>query len=221
PFTNTGVRATYNASDTISGTIGFSNGLNGIGTDQYSDADHGKMVELNGTMKPNKDTLISATLLIGTENSISGSTNDKFYLFDIVASYTMDKLTVALNLDFASIQNPFGPQSPAFSAPRGALSGIAVYGKYAWTDAMASALRVEYLSDKNGVFFVPNAGVPSDSGTGARVFEVTLTQEMKVAQQLILRVEIRSDNSNNHVMNRDGKAARGDTTLGFEAIMPF
>ena len=104
---------------------------------------------------------------------------------------------------------------------RAPFSGIAVYGKFAWTDAMASAIRVEYLSDHDGALAISGPVTGDDSGTGSRFFEFTFTQEMKVAQQLILRVELRSDNSNNHNFVRDGKAARGDTTLGFEAIMPF
>jgi hypothetical protein len=44
---------------------------------------------------------------------------------------------------------------------------------------------------------------------------------MKIANTAILRFEIRSDNSNNHDFNRDAKAARGQTTFGVEAILPF
>lgn len=211
PFTHTGVRATYNVNDQISGTVGLSNGLNGA--DTFADGDHGKQLELNLTVKPTKDASIGATILVGNDtDSVSGSSNDKYYIFDIIASYTLDKLTLALNLDFASAEGALGPN-------RAPLSGVAIYGKYAWSDAMASAVRVEYMSDTEGVFYGPAA--PGDSGTGSRLFEITLTQEVKVAQQLILRFEIRSDNSNNHDFQRDGKAARGDTTFGMEAILPF
>jgi len=216
PVFHTGARATYNINDMFSGTVGFSNGFNTFAEDRFSDDDHGKQVELNVTAKPTKDALVSATILIGTDTFImSGSTNDKYYLFDLVASYQLDKLTLALNLDWGSVQGV----GVLAGNDRAAFQGIAIYGKYAWTDAMASALRIEYMSDNHGAIFGPS--VAGDSGDGSRLFEVTLTQEMKVAQQLILRVEIRSDNSNNHDLNRDGKAARGDTTLGFEAIMPF
>jgi len=213
PVTNTGVRASYNFSDQLSATLGFSNSTNAATTDQYADTDNQKQIEAQVAFKPNKDALISVTVLEGTDTngSIGQATGGKYYLFDIVASYTMDKLTVALNLDWASANELPG---------RAPFSGLALYGKYTWTDTMASAVRFEYMSFTEGGFgFGPT--VAGDSGTGSRVFELTLTQEMKVAQQLILRVELRSDNSNNHDLFRDGKAARGDTTLGFEAIMPF
>jgi hypothetical protein len=224
PFTQTGIRATYNASEQLSATIGFSNSRNT--GDQFADSDNQKDIDLQLAFKPTKDALVQATLTQGTETvDIPQATGGAFYIFDIVASYTMDKLTLALNLDWASANKVGGAGGPRFP-----FSGLALYGKYAWTDAMASALRWEYFSDKNGAFFGPqsafvngNAALPrgTDSGTGARIWELTLTQEMKVANQLILRVELRTDNANNHVMVRDAKGSQGDTTLGFEAIMPF
>jgi hypothetical protein len=228
PFTSTGIRATYNVSDQLSGTIGFSNSLNSVSTvppmDQFADNDNQKQIDLQVAFKPTKDALLQVTLTQGTDTASIQTTGGKYYIFDVVGSYTMDKLTLALNFDWASANqlNEPGPEPHRFP-----LAGFALYGKYAWTDAMASALRFEYFSDGNGanVFFNPHggAGLPrgTDSGTGARIWEITLTQEMKVANQLILRVELRTDNSNNHIMSRDGKEAQGDTTLGFEAIMPF
>jgi hypothetical protein len=225
PITHTGVRGTYNINDQMSATFGLSNGLNSLAVpataDTFSDPDHGKQFEFNFTMKPNKDVMVAATLLVGNDTTsfggASGNSGDKYYLFDIVASYTMDKLTLALNLDWASAQLVGNARAP--------FTGIALYAKYTWTDAMASAVRVEYLSDQNGALFGPQGGgatpVGTDSGSGSRLFGITLTQEMKVAQQLILRVELRSDNSNNHDFVRDGRNALGDTSLGFEAIMPF
>ncbi len=229
PFTSTGIRATYNVNDQLSGTVGFSNSLNG--GDQFADTDNQKQIDVQVAFKPTKDALVQATLTQGTDTTappggLGQATGQKYYIFDVVASYTMDKLTLAVNLDWASAQGivatPTGNRSP--------LEGLALYGKYAWTDAMATALRWEYFSDGKGTLYGPqsaflsgNAAFPrgTDSGSGARIWELTLTQEMKVANQLILRVEVRTDNSNNHVMVRDGKGSQGDTTLGFEAIMPF
>jgi hypothetical protein len=222
PFTHTGVRAAYNFGEMGSATIGFNNGLNPTGSDQFSDTDHGKMVELQLALKPMKDLSAAVTVLFGNDTAnISNSVSDNFYVFDIVVAYQMDKLTLALNVDFASAQGALG----AAPGNRAALSGFAAYAKYQVSDSFAGALRFEYMSDKDGAFFGPV--VAGDSGTGARMLGVTLTGELKVAQQLILRVELRSDNSNQHNFGRDqengggNKPARGDTSLGFEAIMPF
>lgn len=216
-FTNTGIRMQYNITEQFWATLGFNNGANALTAsfdDTYSDPNHGKAVELQFGAKPTKDLLATVSLLTGTEDTVS--TNDKFYIFDIVVAYTMDKLTVALNFDASGAE--VGASGPGGHFPK---TGIALYGKYSWTDAMASALRVEYMSDAKGgnPALVPSAA--GDTGDGARVVEVTLTQEVKIASQLILRAELRFDNCNQHVFNRDGNPARGDNTLGFEAIMPF
>jgi hypothetical protein len=222
-FTNTGVRATYNFTDQFWGVVGFNNGPNALiaspapppggspaSDSTFTDTNHGKAVELQVGAKPIKDFLTTVTLLTGTEDTVS--TNDKFYYFDIVVSYTLDKLTVAANYDNSSFQGAIGPN-------RGQVSGIALYGKYQESDMAATALRVEYFSDQHGRFFAPVA--PGDTGNGARIIEFTLTEEFKIASQLIFRVEFRHDDSNQHTFGRDGNPARGDNTLGFEAIMPF
>ncbi|RPH51833.1 MAG: hypothetical protein EHM91_00795, partial [Planctomycetota bacterium] len=189
------------------------NGLNVV--NRFEDQDTMKMVEFQVAAKPMKDLSIALTLLYGHETPPSlNSTGDGTYLFDLVVAYTMDKLTLGLNFDKSSIQ------SVANSAPgsRGPLSGVALYAKYAFTDTLSEALRIEYFSDKEGVLV--------GGANGCRVFSITATTEMKVAQQLILRFELRADNSNDAIFTRGGgdaglRAAHGDYTLGFEAIMPF
>jgi hypothetical protein len=223
PFTHTGVRASYGMggsnNDMVTFVLGFNNGLNAGTTDRYADNDHGKAVEASVAVKPIKDLLVSLNLHTGndTASTVNTRTSDQFYIFDIVAAYTMDKLTLALNVDFASAQQTTGV-GPAAVHARTPFSGLAIYGKYAWTDSMATALRFEYFSDKNGAI-VDTA--PFERGPGARVAEITFTQEIKVANQLIIRIEFRHDDSNDHIFIRNEKAARGDNTLGFEAIMPF
>jgi hypothetical protein len=215
PFTATGIRASYWFAEQFGATIGFTNGLN-FTNDTFSDDDRSKMVEFQVAAKPVKDLSITATLMYGHESNISASTGDGVYIFDLVVAYTMDKLTIALNFDKSSIQ---GVATSAAST-RGPLSGIALYAKYAFTDTLSEALRIEYFSDENGLL------VDGGAAAGARVFAITATTEMKVANQLILRAELRADNSNDAIFSRGGgnaglRAAHGDYTLGFEAIMPF
>jgi hypothetical protein len=223
PFTHTGVRLSYWITEQIGATLGFSNGLN-LGTD-YADDDHGKMLELQVATKFMKDLTANITFLYSNETAnLSEDAGDGTFLFDLVVAYTMDKLTLALNIDIASSQDTIGSRRAPFS-------GFALYAKYQITDSISQALRFEYMSDGNGAILgtaIPgNSAADNDSGTGSRVFGVTLTTEMKVASQLILRWELRFDNSNNHDFTRDHdrtntlRPARGDVTMGFEAIMPF
>jgi hypothetical protein len=222
-FTNTGVRATYNFSDKFWGTVGLNNGPNTLITapvpvgstaqdSTFTDTNHGKAVEIQIGAKPVDGLQATVTLLTGTEDNVS--TKDKFYFFDVVVSYSKDKVTLALNYDNSSFQGAL--PAPFTRAP---VSGIAAYGKFQESDMMATALRVEYFSDGEGKAFFPT--VAGDTGTGARLIEFTLTEEFKIGGQAIFRIEFRHDDSNQHSFARDGKAARGDNTLGFEAIMPF
>jgi hypothetical protein len=224
PFTHTGVRASMgfggNDNNMITFTLGFNNGLNASGSDRYADQDHGKAVEFQVMVRPTKDVFFALNLHTGNDtsgtNPANVSTNDNFYIFDIVAGFTMDKLTLGLNVDFASAQQQ-DITPPTTASGRTPLSGIALYAKYGWSDTMGTAVRIEYFSDKEGAFFNPAEG-----GPGVRVTSFTITQEIKVAQQLIIRLEVRADNSNDHIFLRDeDKGARGDYSFGAEAIMPF
>jgi len=227
PRTATGVRMAYGMgganNDMVKFTLGFNNGWNsktGTQIDFFVDNNHGKGAEFQVELKPIKDLTLDATVIVANETnglSANNGSASKRYVLDLVAMYTMDAWTFGLNFDWGS-QMDVGAAFPHAAAD----SGIAVYGKYQVNDWFATVLRVEYWSDDNALV-APGLGpiVASDSGTGSRIIEFTLTEEFKVAKQLIFRVEFRHDDSNNHNFVRNGKAARGDNTLGFEAIMPF
>lgn len=211
-FTQTGVRAALSIGDKLTATLGFSNGPN-FGVDHFADNDHGKMVEMQLGVKVTPDLFVNGTLLIGNDTeaiSVGGAPGDKFYVFDITAGWTLDKLVLGLNLDFVSAQLAGGTRAPG--------AGIAMYAKYNMTDSFAPSIRVEYMNDQEG-----NAGigVPGEGGDGAKVVEFTLTGEFKIASLAIFRIELRHDASNDHIFFRDGNAAKGNTTLGFETILPF
>ena len=225
PITATGVRATYSFTEQVSATVGLNNGKNQAGTITLFDGDHGKMFEAQVLVKPIKDFWVAMNFNVGNETDTagalsSGSTADKFYIFNIVAEYKMDKLTLAVNFDQASIQG-IGTADVGLRGPQ---RGLAVYGKYQLTDVFATGARVEYLSDGKGAVLHSNTG----KGDGARVITLTLTEEIQVAQHLILRIEFRHDSSNQRIFTRNddvnsanGGAAKGDNTLAIEALLPF
>ena len=228
PITATGVRATYSFVEQMSATIGFNNGRNfsffpAVGLTDL-DGDHGKMFEAQVMLKPIKDLWVAVNFNVGgaetTGGLAGGSSADKFYIFNIVAEYKMDKLTLALNFDQASSQG-VGNEGPT-GGLRAPQRGLAVYGKYQLTDAFATGARVEYFSDMQGAILT-NGGL-GDTGDGARVITLTLTQELKVAQHLILRFEFRHDSSNQHIFLNRGEnntPAKGDNSIAFEALLPF
>ena len=198
PITATGVRASYSFTEQISATIGLNNGPN-FGGHLYEDSDHGKMLELQGLIRPSKDFWVAVNINWGNDLGLNGDNAGDFYVFNIVAEYKMDKLTFALNFDQTAAQNPAG---------RTSARGIAAYAKFQMTDTYAPIVRIEYVG---------GGAAPGSS----RFVTFTLTNELKVAQHLILRFEFRADNSNNQDFTRDVDTARGDYTLAFEALLPF
>jgi len=197
PITATGVRAAYSFVDQLSATIGFANGPN-FALDQFADTNHGKMVEAQVMIKPIKDFWVAVNMNVGGGEFLPPNVADKYYIFNIVGEYSLDKLKVALNFDQASSQTPAG---------RAPVRGLAAYAKYQLTDVYAPGVRVEYIG----------TGVPGNS----RFITFTLTNEFTVAKNLIVRIEFRADNSNHEDFTRGANTAKGDYTLGFEALLPF
>jgi hypothetical protein len=219
PITATGVRASYSFVEQFSATIGIMNGTN-FG-DSFSDDDHSKMLELQVLIKPIKDLWIAVNINWGNELAVNNTNAGDFYIFNIVAEYKMDKLTLALNFDQASAQ--VGAGGLVLTPFRTPFRGIAAYAKYQLTDIFATGIRLEYVSDQLGSSLAGPVG-PGDSGTGSRVITITLTEEIKIAQHAILRFELRHDNSNNHEFSRGNfgpNNARGDTTFAIETLLPF
>jgi hypothetical protein len=226
PFTHTGIRTSYAFNDKIKTTLGFNNGWNLIAgpgalapanLNTFVDSNHGKTLEYQLEVKPLKELTLDATLYVGDENGTTPTGNTAYatqYVADLVANFSIGKVTLVANFDWGAHENDLG------TGKRAAWSGIAGYAKYQFSDVFASSIRAEYFSDHDGRIAGP-APIAADSGTGARYFEFTLTEEFKVAGTAIVRVEIRHDDANNHVFTRDSKPARGDNTLGFEAILPF
>jgi hypothetical protein len=226
PFTTTGIRMSYstggNNHDMMTATLGLNNGFNPpsvLGVNSYADSNHGKGFEMAFAAKPISDFRVQAYFLIANENgTFSTSSNDASYLFDLVAEWTTGQLSVGANFDWQAEGGSIAIPPNPLVIRRSAVDGVALYGKFQANDWFAQALRVEYFSDQQGRILAPTSNV---GGSGARVIEFTLTSEFKVAKQLIVRAEFRHDDSNQHDFNRDGHGARGDNTLGFEAIMPF
>ena len=221
PFTHTGVRASYTFNDYVKTTLGFNNGWNlvpGPGTSNintFIDSNHGKTVETQLEVHPTKTLTLDATVYAGDENGFTTTGGNTAYasqyVFDFVANLSVGKATFVGNFDWGAHENDLA------SGNRSEWSGVAGYVKYQFTDIVATAIRAEYFSDGNGRIPPASAILP----TPARYVEATLTEEFKVAGTAIIRIELRSDNSNKETFQRDGKPARGDTTIGFEAILPF
>jgi hypothetical protein len=223
PHDTDGIRLNYSFGEMANATFGLNNGWN-----SGFDTNNGKNVEFQVEVKAMKDLKIDLTGMWGPENTSpipathAGPVNR--FLFDLVVEYKMDKLTTALEFDWG-----FAASSGATVAvPNPAWGGAAAYLKYQLMDFFASALRIEYYSegfDRGLAGAEPAGGTSSSfSGVNERTIEFTLTEEFKIGNALLLRVEYRHDDA----IRPNGTAGagvtgptRGSDSIAVEMIMPF
>jgi hypothetical protein len=218
PFTHTGVRATYAATDTISLIAGVNNGW-----DQVSDMNSDKTIELGFTATPNKMFSLAGSYYGGKELAAGGTTplvpasNGNRDLFDLVATLNAtDQLTFILNYDNGSQDN--ASLYDADGASTAKWDGLAAYANYQFNDKWHISLRSEYMNDKDGYRLAPATGAT----TGQREAETTLTLAYLPAPSYEIRGEIRGDNSNQNVfLKSDGSASSNQTSFGLEALYKF
>jgi hypothetical protein len=220
PFTHTGVRATYAATDTVSLIAGVNNGW-----DQVSDMNSDKTVELGFTAAPNKMFSLAGVYYGGKELAggvpaalaSSQTTNGNRQLFDLVATLNAtDQLTFILNYDNGSQDNASTIDADGASTAK--WDGLAAYVNYQFSDKWRTSLRSEYMNDKDG-YKLPTA---LGATAGQRWSESTLTLAYIPAPSFEVRGEVRGDSSNQAVfLNSNGTPKSNQTSFGLEALYKF
>ena len=204
PFTHTGARVTYAASDTVSLIAGINNGW-----DQVQDQNTDKTLELGFTAAPSKMISLAGSYYGGKEMAAA---NGNRSLVDLVATINAtDALSFVLNYDNGSQENALAVGSKA------KWDGLAVYANYMLSDMWRVSFRTEYLNDKQG--YRTGTGVPM------KWSENTLTLAYMPAKSFEFRGEVRGDHSNNGVaagfQQADGTSKSNQTSFGLEAIYKF
>ena len=176
PYTHTGLLATYPFAKWLSVTLGFTNG--------WDSADN-----FNGYLRaigsvaftPSDKFSVTTNFHVGPEQTraqMRGDDVNQRWIVDTTVLYTgIDKVTLAVNFDFAGEEND--PLLVALGTRKNndsRWSGVAVYGAYDWTKALRTVVRLEYFADPHGVRN-----------------EVTGTLEYKIWRGLVGRLEYRHD----------------------------
>ncbi len=191
PYTNTGALASYQFTPWFGATVGLTNGWDN------SDNNNGYVRPIGSFAFTPIDKL-SATVnfLVGPEqnrNQMHGGVNNR-WIVDTTILYTgIDKVTLAVNFDFAGEEND--PALVALGTRKDNDSrwgGIAGYAAYDWTQALRTAVRLEYFSDPQGV----RSSETITPGHNVDLWEVTLTVEYKIWRGLAGRLEYRHDEAN-------------------------
>jgi hypothetical protein len=204
PFYHMGMRASYKVNDQLALNYWLVNGTN------QAEATNGYKDELFGfTATPRKTITWNVNYYLGQEHpdrmvvsssgpipvqpgltfqAISPAPNGKLHIFDSYVSWqAAPMLTFALEGDYV-IQREWNSTAPALgrsSAPSH-VTGGAGYAKYQFTPKFAVAGRVEYLSDRGGLF----------SGITQALKETTATFDYKFSEGFLMRYEWRRDFSN-------------------------
>jgi len=202
PFYHMGVRASYKVNDELTLNYWLVNGTN------QAEATNGFKDELFGfTATPRKTVTWNVNYYLGQEHpdrnvvsssgpipvqpgltfqAISPAPNGKLHIFDSYVSWqTAPKLTFALEGDYV-IERLWKNTAPGESSSPAHVIGGAGYAKYQFTPKLAVAGRVEYLSDRGGLF----------SGITQALKETTATFDYKLSEGFLMRYEWRRDFSN-------------------------
>jgi hypothetical protein len=208
PFTHTGVRATYAASDTVNLILGLVNGW-----DQAKDMNSQKTVEWGIGWTPSKTASLLAQGYYGDENAsgLPGTAEGMRNLIDLVGTYNAtDALTFILNYDY-------GSQDSATSLIDGSSikakwTGLAAYANYGISDTWRVSVRAEYFDDKDGY----------RTGVIQKWKEGTVTLAYMPNKNVEIRGELRTDKSDqSSFLQNDGSAKSDQSSLGLEALYKF
>ncbi len=204
PFYHMGARVGYKVNDKLTLNYWIVNGTN------QAEATNGFKDELFGfTATPTKKITWNVNYYLGQEHpdrtlvsasgpipvqpgltfqAITPAPNGKLHIFDSYVSWqAASKLTFALESDYV-IQRLWKNTNTALgqsSAPSHTIGG-AGYAKYQFSPKFAVAGRVEYLSDRGGLF----------SGITQALKETTATFDYKLSEGFLMRYEWRRDFSN-------------------------
>jgi hypothetical protein len=181
PFTHTGLRTTYAASDSVNLMIGINNGWDALKT-----ANSGKTVEVGGTYTPSKAFVFAASGYFGNQRIgglVGSGPEGKRSLIDLVATWNVsDSLSIVLNYDWAKQMDVTDGVAVPFDAK---WSGLAAYANYTINDQWKVSLRAEYLDDADGY----------RTGVAQKWKEVTATLAYLPTKTWELRLEGRADTS--------------------------
>jgi hypothetical protein len=175
PFTHTGFMTEYTFSKALTANLYLVNGW-----DTFNDNNKGKTFGARFAVTPLDPLTLNFGFMYGPEQS-DNSSHYRF-LFDWVAAFKATKnLTFMVNVDYANEE-----KDPLNGGRNSRWYGVAGYAKYDFTDFFSVSIRAEYFGDRNGV----------RTGIAQNLKEITITPEIRVIKNLLLRPEYRHDWSN-------------------------
>ena len=210
PLSHTGIRTHYAWNDMLTTMVGLSNGW-----DVVDDNNRAKSVELGASILPMEGVSISTAYMVGAEQN--NDSHDLRHFWSLVLGYDP---TEVLHFKLAA---DVGFEKDAVSENEGGnatWNGIAAYARYDVTDWYSVAGRVEVFNDNDNTR--TGAAVPASvANADLRLMGWTLTNEFRLAPNLITRLEYRLDQADSHVFPMRKGLENYQNSVGAEVTYVF
>ncbi len=203
PFTHTGLKAGYDLTDKLYAAVYVVNGW-----DSFVDNNSAKSFGWYLSYAPTDKAFVSLAGIHGAEgwdaekgdplpDQRSSSTSGLTQMLDLVASYQLtDKLKFMFNADWGIAEDAgIDIENGVATGDTGHWWGLAGYAIYDFTDSVQGVVRCEYFDDTDGVRYF-----------GQSVWETTVTANIKVRENLLVRPEYRF----NHYADPESIGLYGD-----------
>ena len=200
PFTQTGLKLGYAFGPRLSASACLVNGW-----DNVRDNNRSKSVGAQLAVTPAEGVTVLINYLGGAERD---SSSDLRHIVDIAAGYKIHpRFSVGVNFDYGREANAIGPGEDA------SWTGGAIYLRAAVVGPLALTARGEVFDDTAGF----------RTGVRQTLHEVTLTPELRVSSDFLLRVDLRRDRSDRSVFESHGGRAprRSQSTITLNALCTF
>ncbi|MCA9483507.1 MAG: porin [Nitrospina sp.] len=203
PFTHTGLRASYDINDKLSvmGAV-----FNGWGAGGVSDNNDSKSFGLQIAYAP-IDWIDFVVNYVGGEETVAG---DQWRnIVELITNIRpLEDLLFTLNF-------VYGDEEDTSAAPLGGDTewwSFVGYARYDFNDWFSFNLRGEHLNDQDGFA----TAIP-----GHDLWEITVTPEFRIHQNMVVRLEYRHDESNINVFDDEGVATDSQDTVAVNALVHF
>ena len=213
PFTHTGIRASYTINDMVSVM-----GMVANGWDITVDNNDGKTVGAQIAITPNDNISLLLNWAGGQEaigNQVPFS-NNTTQIFDVVLDVALTNSTsVQLNYDYGQQANG---ASNGTDAKWWGVAGIIRHDYNKW---FSINLRGEFFNDEDATR--ASSAATLIPGQGQELWEITLTPEIRINQNMVVRMEYRHDQSNRNAFFDSGAGKTQDTqdTIALNALFYY
>ena len=197
PYYEAGVKITWNPNEQWTLAAMYLNGWQRI---QRADGNQTPAFGTQVTFKPNDKVTLNYSTFIG--NDKPDSTRQMRYFNDLYGTFSIgDKCTLAAGIDYGLEQAAKG------SSDLNTWYSPILIARYAFTDKLALAGRVEHFNDKHGVII--NTG----TANGFQTTGYSLNLDVKPMDNVLFRIEGKYYDSKDAIFTKDDELKTGNVSV--------